>query len=86
VSARPLRIAFDLSATRLGQAGVARTALQLADALAERADVDVLRIGMGSTPAAGGPCAACRSPTPRACSSASCRPAACPLPAAVPPI
>ena len=30
---RPLRIAFDLSATRLGQAGVARTALQLADAL-----------------------------------------------------
>ena len=53
MSARPLRIAFDLSATRLGQAGVARTALQLADALADRADADVLRIGMGSTPAAG---------------------------------
>ncbi|MEI6689282.1 MAG: glycosyltransferase family 1 protein [Thermoleophilia bacterium] len=53
MGARPLRIAFDLSATRLGQAGVARTALQLADALADRADADVLRIGMGSTPAAG---------------------------------
>ena len=53
MGARPLRIAFDLSATRLGPAGVARTALQLADALADRTDVDVLRIGMGSTPAAG---------------------------------
>ena len=53
MGARPLRIAFDLSATRLGQAGVARTALHLADALADRADVDVLRIGMGSTPAPG---------------------------------
>ncbi|MCX6393034.1 MAG: glycosyltransferase family 1 protein [Actinobacteria bacterium] len=50
---RPLRIAFDLSATRLGQAGVARTALQLADALDDRGDVEVLRIGMGSTPAPG---------------------------------
>lgn len=53
MGARPLRIAFDLSATRLGQAGVARTALQLADALDAHADVEVLRIGMGSTPAAG---------------------------------
>ena len=50
---RPLRIAFDLSATRLGQAGVARAALQLADALDDRSDVEVLRIGVGSTPAAG---------------------------------
>ncbi|MGI9188020.1 MAG: glycosyltransferase family 4 protein [Gaiellales bacterium] len=50
---RPLRIAFDLSATRLGQAGVARTALQLADALDASPDAEVLRIGMGSTPAAG---------------------------------
>ena len=33
MSARPLRIAFDLSATRLGQAGVARAAQALADAL-----------------------------------------------------
>ncbi len=48
-----MRIAFDLSATRLGQAGVARTALQLADALDDRADVELLRIGMGSTPAPG---------------------------------
>ena len=53
MGARPLRIAFDLSATRLGQAGVARAALHLADALADRADVDVLRIGMGSSPAHG---------------------------------
>ena len=50
---RPLRIAFDLSATRLGQAGVARNALQLADALDDRSDVEILRIGVGSTPAAG---------------------------------
>lgn len=53
MGARPLRIAFDLSATRLGQAGVARTALQLADALDDHPDVEVLRIGMGPTPAAG---------------------------------
>jgi glycosyltransferase involved in cell wall biosynthesis len=53
VEGRPLRIAFDLSATRLGQAGVARTALQLADALDDRSDVEILRIGVGSTPAAG---------------------------------
>ena len=50
---RPLRIAFDLSATRLGQAGVARTTLQLADALDDRGDIEVLRIGVGSTPATG---------------------------------
>lgn len=53
MGARPLRIAFDLSATRLGQAGVARTALQLADALDDHVDVEVLRIGTGPTPAAG---------------------------------
>ncbi len=53
MASRPLRIAFDLSAARLGQAGVARTALQLADALDDRTDVELLRIGVGSTPAAG---------------------------------
>lgn len=53
MGARPLRIAFDLSATRLGLAGVARTALQLADALDDLADVELLRVGLGSSPAAG---------------------------------
>ncbi|MGI9117889.1 MAG: glycosyltransferase family 4 protein, partial [Gaiellales bacterium] len=53
MAARPLRIAFDLSVTRLGRAGVARTAVALADALDERADVEVLRIGLGAAPEAG---------------------------------
>lgn len=52
-AARPLRVALDLSPTRLGRAGVARTTLQLADALDARPDVDLLRIGLGSSPAPG---------------------------------
>ncbi len=54
-AARPLRIALDVSATRLGQAGVARTIVQLADALAAHPAVDLLRLGLGTTPAAGSP-------------------------------
>ncbi len=52
-AARPLRIALDVSATRLGQAGVARTTLQLAGALDARTDVDLLRLGSGSSPTPG---------------------------------
>lgn len=48
--ARPLRVALDVSATRLGQAGVARTIVQLADALAAHPDVDLLRLGLGTPP------------------------------------
>ncbi len=54
-AARPLRIALDVSATRLGQAGVTRTIVQLADALAAHPAVDLLRLGLGTTPAAGSP-------------------------------
>ncbi len=54
-SARPLRVALDLSATRLGRAGVARTALALADALDARPDVELLRLGTGPAPAPGSP-------------------------------
>lgn len=52
--ARPVRVALDLSATRLGRAGVARTALALSDALDARPDVDLVRIGLGPSPAPGG--------------------------------
>ncbi len=51
--ARPLRVALDVSLTRLASAGVARTTTQLADALDARADVHVIRIGSGPAPAAG---------------------------------
>jgi len=51
--ARPLRVALDVSPTRLGHAGVARTVDQLATALDARADVQVIRIGSGDVPAAG---------------------------------
>ena len=44
---RLVRVAFDLSTVRLGDAGVARTARELAAALSERDDLDVLRIGEG---------------------------------------
>lgn len=50
---RPLRVALDLSATRLGRAGVARTALALADALDAQPGVEVLRLGTGPAPAPG---------------------------------
>ena len=50
---RPLRVALDLSATRLGQAGVARTALALADALDAQPGVEVLRLGTGPVRAPG---------------------------------
>ena len=51
--ARPLRVALDVSATRLGSAGVARTIVQLGDALDARADVDVIRLGLGTPPKSG---------------------------------
>lgn len=51
--ARPLRVALDLGATRLGRAGVARTALALADALDAQPGVEVLRLGTGPAPAPG---------------------------------
>lgn len=53
--ARPLRVALDVSATRLGSAGVARTIVELADALDARDDVDVLRLGLGTPPKSGSP-------------------------------
>ncbi len=48
---RPLRVALDVAPTRLGRAGVARSISELAEALEQRDDLDVVRIGAGSSPA-----------------------------------
>ena len=50
----PIRVALDMSATRLAGGGVARVSVQLADALDRRDDVDVVRVGDGDLVASGG--------------------------------
>ena len=50
---RPLRVALDVSALRLGNAGVARLITRLAAAVEARDDVQLLRIGSGAAPAPG---------------------------------
>ena len=52
-SARPLRVALDVSALRLGNAGVARATRGLAAALEARSDIDLILLGDGPAPAAG---------------------------------
>lgn len=48
---QPLRVALDVAPTRLGRAGVARSIEELAEALEQRPDLEIVRIGGGSTPA-----------------------------------
>ena len=50
MNGEPLRVAFDLSTTRLADAGVARSARELSTALAERDDLQVIPIGAGDRP------------------------------------
>jgi glycosyltransferase involved in cell wall biosynthesis len=50
-AAPPLRVALDVSALRLGDGGVQRVIRGLAGALAERADVELIRLGDGPRPA-----------------------------------
>lgn len=47
---QPLRVALDVAPTRLGRAGVARAIEELAEALEQRADLELIRIGGGSMP------------------------------------
>lgn len=44
----PIRVALDLSVTRLAQTGVARTTRELESALAERSDIVILPVGDGA--------------------------------------
>ena len=48
-----LRIAFDLSATRLGRAGVARSVRAMAEHIGASPEIDLVPIGAGDAPASG---------------------------------